>query len=42
MTRHDRWGRAPRLVKLIVFLLLSLGAWGAIWIALSYSVPRLL
>ena len=36
LTRDDRSGReVPALVKLIVLLVLSLGVWGVIWIALS-------
>ena len=39
----DRSGRVvPPLVKLIVLLLLSLGVWGVIWVALSLLRSALL
>ena len=43
LTRQDRSGRVvPPLVKLAALLLLSLGVWGVIWIALSYLGSALL
>lgn len=42
LTRHARSARVvPPLVKLIVLLLLSLGVWGVIWVALSLLTSAL-